>query len=283
MTQKPGIWRRLRQAAGVFQKWIKGDRLPEDVETPRGLLKFLDALGPDVLEAAVFVGAASRVWRQQDCGADGSWLHYAACKASILPAVFLALMVGVVFHLSRINVSAELSITEMLFSEAKIPKRWTGPKDSLWVTVQVVIWFSSYVALASFAGDILIVSGMLFLIACLDWNSRRAIHHRIRIYFADPEYAPTPGESDYRRIQQSRLVMSDHLFRNPHLWKEGIKAACCGLAFSLAIAWHEDGSAALRGFSYAVLIVTLVVNEYVTISWRNERDRLLNEIQREAA
>jgi hypothetical protein len=276
-------WRNLRQAAGVFQKWVKGDRLPEDVDTPRGLLKFLDAIGPDFLEAVVFIGAAWRVWRQQVCGDDVTWLHYAGCKGSIVPAVLLALMVGVMFHLSRINVAAELSITQLLFSDAKIPKRWTGSNDSLWVTVQVLVWFSAYVALAAFAGDIVIVSGMLFLIACLDWNSRRAIHHRIRIYFADPHYAPVIGEPDYRRIQESRRVMSDHLFRNPHLWKEGIKATCCGLAFSLALAWRQDGSAALRAFSYAVLLVTLIVNEYVTIGWRNERDRLLDEIEREAA
>jgi hypothetical protein len=277
------FWSRLRQATEVFLKWIRGDRSPEDAATPRGLLKLLDAIGPDFLEAVVFIGAAWRVWSQQVCVEGVGWFSYLVCKASIMPAVLLALMVGVMFHLSRINVAHELAITEMLFSDKKIPKQWTGAKDSLWVTVQVLVWFSAYVVLASFAGNILIVAGMLFLIACLDWNTRRAIHHRIRIYFADELYAPVVGDPDYLRITASRRVMSDHLFRKPHLWKEATKAVCCGLGFALAIAWYRGGSDSFRFAAYGVLIVTLIINEIFSVSWRIERDQMLDQVEREAA
>lgn len=272
----------LRRGAELFLKWWIGQPFPEDVRTPRGLLKFLHAIGPELLEAAVFGYAAWRVVAQHVCPDGTSWTQWLSCKAPALPAVVLVVIVAVVFHFSRTSVEAELSFTELIFTGARVPKQWTGRNDPVWITAQVLLWFLSYIAIASFAASITIVSGLLLLIACLDWNTRRAIHHRIRLYFADRRYALAPTDSNYKSVVESRNVISWYLYEKPHLWKEAAKAAGCAVSFSLAIAWQMNDSAPMRAVSYVMLISTLIVNEIITLRWRRERNRRLGDIASEA-
>ena len=278
MSRAGTLWLVLRRGAEVFLKWWCGQPFPEDIRTPRGLLKLLHAIGPQMLEAVVFGYAAWSVVKQQVCPDGMPWTDWLACKVPTMLPFVLVVIVGCVFHFSRISVEGELTFTDLIFTGSTMPKEWSGTNDPLWITAQVLAWFLAYIAIASYAGSVSIVSGLLLLVACLDWNTRRAINHRIGLYFADPRFAPAPTASTYRDLIKTRHVIEWYLYEKSHLWKEAGKATGCAVAFALAMAWQRTGVAWMRNVSYGVLISTLIINEIVTLQWRGERDRRLSEV-----
>lgn len=87
------------------------------------------------------------------------------------------------FRLSRRSAKVELAIGEKLFPAGRLPKDWSGSKEPVGITLSVIYFFVLYMALAWFANNIVLVSLVMFVIACIDWNTRRLIHKNIRRFF----------------------------------------------------------------------------------------------------
>jgi hypothetical protein len=253
--------------------WI--EHLPifgkREVETPHGLLVFLDAVGGHVLEAGFFFSVAWAKWRHYSCPNNVPLKQWVACSwQAILPCVMVAI-IGFVYYLSRHSAKFELSTTEKLFPENRIPKNWIVPRDPAGITMSVIAFFSLYIVLALVADHIRLVSMLMLAIACIDFNTRRLINARVDKYFKDSEYEPQREDPNYTLILERRKVVLDYLLKKPHLWKEAARAGGCALALVIAVSGH-------RSAAYFVLMTTLIVNEIVTWNWRAERDHVLKPL-----
>ena len=160
----------------------------------------------------------------------------------------------------------------MLFPPDRIPDDLKS-KDRLTITLQIVLFFTLYLFLGWLANHIVVVSLGMLVIACIDFNTRKTIHQRIRLYFSDERYAPTQEERLFESIRQRRLVVEWFLFKLPQLRKEAGRIAGCALSFCIAIYGYFANIEWLRNLAYIVLIGTLVINEVFTVNWRFERDR----------
>ena len=251
----------------IFMNWVENDPFwqKKKIKTPHGLLKFLDAIGGHILEAGFFLEAARRIYTQNE-----------GIK-SLLPSI-LVFVFAAKFFLSRRSVKVELTIGEKLFPSGLMPKDWSGPREPFGIIISVICFFILYMALVWFAYKIILVSLAMFIIGCIDWNTRRLIHKNIGRFFSDEKYAPRTGDKDFEAIQARREVVREYLFNNPHLWKEGGCAIGCGVALCVAVAAHFVASDRLKSTAYVLMIVTLLVNEIVTWRWRAIRDRRWREI-----
>ncbi len=249
----PTIWQRLTR---LFMTWVEDDIYWTDkhVDTPGGLLAFLDALVGRVLETGFLLGAAWIVFQRHEGFHSGL-------------AGLLVLLFAAKFFFSRRSVKVELTIGERLFG--KLPEEWPGPKKPVGIIASVATWFALYMSLAWFSYNVYIVSAVMTLIACIDWNTRRLINKNMKRLFADDRYAARSEDASV--VDARRAVVSNYLGK-PHLWKEGACAAGCGTALAVAVLGHVYGG-------YAVLLATLLSNEIVTWHWRSERDRDLVEIE----
>jgi hypothetical protein len=215
---------------------------------------------------------------------------------NILSVILIAL-IGVVYHLSRLSVWQELEIGKTLFPHEpqRIPDR-LQLKDRTAITLEVTLFMSLYLALAWVAHCILVASFCMFVIACIDLNTRRLINKNVREDFANPRYAPSPNEPGYQAMMDRRAIAEWYLFHLPHLWKEAGRIAGCAVAFGIAnyayfanahdvtfLAYLADaaycaangyprGAGNLAVLAYIILIVTLVANEALTMWWRVNRD-----------
>lgn len=161
----------IQRVMDAWEIWGEHHRPHREVETPRGLLRFLNSAGGHLLEAGYFVGVA--------------------LKQKLLPGS-LVLIIGAVFFLSRHSAEVELDIGEKLFPEKGLPKQWSGKRDAVSVTISVVAFFALYMALAWVSDKIRLVSFIMLVIACIDFNTRRLIGKTIEAYFT--EYAPRDDE-----------------------------------------------------------------------------------------
>jgi|GEM_PF-2502366 len=258
----------VERLALPFMYWLEDDIYAEEkVKTPHGLLTFLDKMGDRILEVSFFIGAAWSIISQNE-----------GIK-SLLPGI-LVFVFAAKFRLSRRSVKVELSISEKLFPSGQLPEDWSGPREPVGIIVSVIYFFVLYMALAWFANNIILVSLVMFVIACIDWNTRRMIHNNIRRLFLDERYTPKIGDKDFEAIVASRETVNKYLFNNPQLWKEGGCAAGCGFALIVAVISYVIGSDWLRYTAYILIIVTLLTNEIVTSRWRAVRDQSLKQIEK---
>ncbi len=193
-----------------------------------------------------------------------------------LPLLLIALF-GLIYFFSRHSAKKELAIGKTLFPPGRLPND-LQLNDRIMIAAQVFGFLGLYMALAYFADYITVVSFCMFAIACIDFNTRRQINRRMRRYFSDPRYAPLPNEREFKAIQDRRDVAAWFLFRLPHLWKEAGRVVGCGIAFGISIWGYVEGGQWQYNLAYTVLIVTLVINEIITLRWRSERDRRLTGI-----
>ena len=233
-----------------------------------------------------------------------------------VPRVFLALrlgetqysivliaLVGGVYHLSRRSVRQELEIGKAIFPSdpVRIPDRFKF-KDRSAITSEVTLFMLLYVALAWVAHCILVASACMFVIACIDLNTRRLINKNIREDFADPRYAPYPTEPDYKAMMNRRGIVEWFLFKLPHLRKETLRIAGCTAALAVAnysyfvnahdgmfrcyvadvivcaLYGNSHGAYEMDRVAYTILIGTLILNELVTWWWRRDRDYRLHRV-----
>jgi hypothetical protein len=180
----------------------------------------------------------------------------------------MVMIIGVVYALSRRNAKAELFIAEKLFPEGHTPSQWIGARDLMGVTISVIAFFAFYMALALVSDNVRLVSLLMLVTACIDFNTRRLINARVDIYLRNPQYASRPEDRNDNLLRETRGAIRDYLYKKPHLWKEAARAGGCAIAFAIAMS-------GARSVSYLVLMATLIVDEIVTWRWRAERDRAL--------
>jgi hypothetical protein len=275
----------VKRMAHLFMYWIEDDIYwsRKDIETPTGLLKFFDSVGARILEWGFFFSVAWAMWLRNGCPDKtvrdiNIWI---ACFLNALPSCFLVLLFGFIYRASRRSAKVELAINEKLFPPGRLPSNWPGSKDSVRVIVSVVCFFSLYIGLAWFADNIYLVSLCMFVIACIDFNTRRLINKSIREYFGDDRYACRQEDKDCGVIKERRDAVRRYLFNLPHLWKEAGRAAGCLFAFCIAMSGYLYHARWMLPVSYLVLIGTLITNEIITYRWRAVRDCRLREIEDE--
>jgi len=232
----------------------------QNIRSAEGYLRFLDYICGFVTFAFFFKLFASR-WQQG--------------RHSL--ALILLLVVGIVYYLSRLSVKQELAIGKSLFLSDRIPTE-LQLNDRLKITFQVISFLALYLILGFIVDYIVLASACMFIIACIDFNTRKQIAEKARQYFADADYAPSPDERGYAVINERRAVFTSFLFNLPHLRKEGWRAAGCAVALSVAVYAYLRELERISSLAYIVLIGTLVLNEVITWWWRIDRDRRLKLI-----
>ena len=200
----------------MMMRWTKpGPYRPRGgIETPHGLLRFLDSLGGHVLEFGCFWGAAWAMWLRDACRNKGlmdieGWIR---CVGKVFLPCVLVLLFGIVFWLSRRSGEAELDIAERIFPPGRLPRGWGGAKDPVGITLSVICYFALYIALASLAYDIRLASLLMLTVACIDFNTRRLINKKVAGWFSDKIYNPKVGDEECELIERRRTVVRQFLF-----------------------------------------------------------------------
>ena len=186
-------------------------------------------------------------------------------------SLVLILIIGLIYYLSRLSVKQELEIVKLVFPPYRIPDDLQF-KDRILITLQVTLFMGLYLFMGWVAHNIMIVSLCMFVVGCVDFNTRRQINDKVRRYFSTARYDPVPDEPGYDAIQSARKEVSWFLFELPHLWKEAARIAGCAVAFGVAAYGYSNNNDRLNILAYGILIGTLVLNEIVTVRWRVIRD-----------
>jgi hypothetical protein len=264
-------------------------------KSAEGYLKFLDYIC-SIIGIGYFVNLFMKEWQK-----DGlSW------------TAILIFLIGVIFYLSRLSVKQELDIAKTLFSPDCVPDE-LQLKDRFTITIQVTSFMALYWFLGYVAQYISLASFSMLLIACNDFITRRKINDNFHQYLSNSKYAPSKSERNYKAIQSRRKEVKWFLFGLPHLRKEACRVAGCAVAFGLAAyVFYKDGDALINSlysifiinnldilqaiieskrvflgflgkhqgesfndYAYIIMIITLMLNEIISIWWRKERDRRL--------
>lgn len=233
----------------------------QNPDTSEGYLKLWDYLGDAFLTVGFFGGLAFSAWRQHENTFS----------------IALIIVIGIVFYLSRLSVNQELEIVKSLFPPDRVPDD-LKPKDRLTIGLEIILYFAVYMFLGWVTKYIIVASLGLFVIACIDFNTRRLIHEKMRQYFSSEKYAPDQNERMYETIQSRRSVIKWFLFKLPHLKKEAGKVIGCAVSVCIAIYGYFGNVEWAENLAYVTLIGTLITNEIFTMMWRLERDRQLKII-----
>lgn len=252
-----GAASRIVRATVRAYLWLT-DQQPEKA---KGYLKLLDHLVETALASTAFFLIAYINWK---------------AGVGVLP-VLLVLVIAATWHLSRLSVKQELRIVDTLFPADRFPDD-LSPKSRASITVRVAVFTLSYLLLAWFSGQVLLISLCLLIIGLVDYFTRWQINKRFAGYLSDPSFAPDVGERGGEIIEKRRQVVRHYLFVRPHLAKEFLRILGFAIAFSLAaLAWLTKSTAASNG-AYLLLIVVSISNEVVTVRWRLKRDRDLVKV-----
>ncbi len=261
--------------------WFVNLRYPR---TDEDYLKLLDFICK-VVNRGYFTFVAGVAWGRGD---------------NFLSIVLIALL-GIVYYLSRLSVWQELDIGKTLYPADRAPNELQ--MKSRWkITGAVFVFMLAYVTAAWVAHCILVASFLMFVIACIDLNTRKQINDKTREYFADPSYAPSPSERGYQAMMDRRGIAEWYLFNLPHLWKEAGRIAGFAVAFGIAnyayfanapdvtiftyfidasycaVYGDSHGADKFAMLAYVTLIATFIVNELITIRWRINRDHKLGRL-----
>ena len=177
-----------------------------------------------------------------------------------------------VYSFGRWSAKIELSYVNGLFPAGKIPTAWRGLKHRLSIFFSSVAFVSSYCALIWFSGNVLLLSFIMTVVACIDWRARVLIKDELIRYLSDDYFSPHPGDQEYEIIRERRHVVERYLDR-PHSLKEGLRTAGYGVAFVVSIWASLYGGRTTELTSYAILVIALLVNEGVTLAWRRRMVR----------
>jgi hypothetical protein len=266
----------LRRFADVFEFWTLNR-----FDTTERFLKSLDYIASYVGFSAFLALFVAKL--QISTAFNGgifrleNWITFISETA--LPCL-LILLFGIIHALGRQSIRMELSLGPRLFPSGRVPLDWGGPKDRVIIFVTIIGFLLLFLLLTWFADNILVASSIMLVLACNDWRTRYLIEDGIRGYFANKDYAPVPEDKDYRLILERRKVADEFLFVKPHLWKEGARIVGCGLALAAAVAGYIHQSSEMNLAAYAILIVTLVLNEIVTMRWRYGMFHKMRAIER---
>jgi hypothetical protein len=184
------------------------------------------------------------------------------------PLPFLLTVLEItIYALSNASVKLELSVASKLFPPDRTPSIGRGPTDRRVILASITAFLISYSSLILLSDWVQALSLVMVIIACFDWNTRRSIQTATAIYFSDEYYSPRREDPYYDLIYQRRSVYQSFIDR-PHLWKEGLRVAGCGLAFALSILGYFYGLIEFRWAAYSLLIFIVLLNEAYTLIWR---------------
>jgi hypothetical protein len=93
--------------------------------------------------------------------------------------IFLIGLFGLLYFFSRHSAKKEIAIGRTLFPLGRLPND-LQPQDRKWIAAEVIGFVALYMALAYYADYIIVVSFCMFIIACIDLNTRRQINERMR-------------------------------------------------------------------------------------------------------
>lgn len=235
-----------------------------EMKTPRGWLQLLD-VSCNFLAFGFFSHRAWLLWQRISCPVNVSLRERMTCLFPTGLPCAIVIVIGIVFFLSRRSAKKELFQSKELFPPGRMPRHWIIPTAPAKIAIAVTLFLLSYMAIAWYIDRIVIVSALMFFIACNDLNTLRWIRKHVTAYFSDPIYAPIKGERDCDLIQRRREIIQEYFYSNPQYWKEAGRVAGCAIAW--LVAWRGHWTSA-----YVVLITTLVVNEIITAKWRAHRD-----------
>lgn len=199
-------------------------------------------------------------------------------SGEISMSAVLLVVLGIVYYLSLLSVKQELDITKLVFPTDRVPNEF-NLKDRVKITIKVILFTGLYILLGLYAHNILITSFCMFVVACIDWNTRKEINERMLRYFSDTNYSPQENDPAYKSIMEYRYLINWYLYQLPHLWKEKIRIAGCAVSFLVAIYGYFNHSKWLNNSAYLILIGTLILNEIVTNKWRWNRHNRLKKVK----
>jgi hypothetical protein len=253
-----------KKAIIVFEYWTL-----HRFDTTERYLKALDYLASYVgVSAFTSVFVAKVQISTAFNGGIFRWENWVTFVENTALPCFLIVLFGSIYFLGRHSVRLELAIGNKLFPPDRIPTDWGTSKVRVVALFSVVMHLLLFLSLTWFADNIKIASAIMFVTACNDWRTRYLIEGGISRYLSDEKYAPKPGEKDYAAILERREVARDFLFSKPHLRKETLRAAGCGLALAIALYGYATETDQFDYIAYLVLIVTLISNEFITVRWR---------------
>lgn len=237
----------LRHDGLIYYKHIVGFVTAKDPNTVEGYLKFLDLVCKLIIGGTYFF----------------KLLNGHKPLASVLTFIL-----AIRYFFSRISVKQELEIGKTLFPSDKVPDSFQLG-DRAKITFQVIGFMILYLVLSRVTDYIIVASIVIFCIACNDCLTRSVINNNINRVFGETKWMPEPGEIGSDAIMRRRDIAIWYI-KLHHLPKEAGCALGCFLSCSIATYgyfYHKDFDAA----SYIILIITLVINEIITVWWRFKR------------
>lgn len=246
-------------------------------EDPRKIEGFLQLLD-DIYIRVGGIAVVAIVWNKVRAYRSSSDHTLTEAGLHLVLPCLLAVLLGVVYWLSRKSVRDEMKIGRKLFPQGRVPDQWGGPRTRAGIALSVAAFLGLYLFIAYVVDNIILTSIIMFAIACIDFNTRRLIGKGISEVFSDPKYAPRSDDKDRWAIAERRSVARWYLFALPHRLKEGGRVAGCGVAFGLAVLGYLYSKEWLMALAYLALIGTLAANEVINELWRRERSRQLDDI-----
>jgi hypothetical protein len=258
------IWRNLGNAGllsfGVLVYMFLTSEDPRPVE---GYLKFLNR----VSDLSIAITYFFQLFRT---GIESGDDRLSLC---------LLLMIAIRYFFSRVSVTQELEIGKALYPPGRVPDD-LRPKTRIEITIRVLGFLALYALLGAVSNHIFWASLILTIIASNDYRTRFDISSNILRTFDDPHYLPSENEWGYRTIMEKREVARWYLAELPTRTKEGLCTLGCAMSCAIA-AYGYFSNVDVSFTAYVILIVTLALNELITLWWRIDRFLRLLAIDRQ--
>ena len=262
-----------RPTANVQRRWVL--RYPGTIEEYLTLLsRVFTYAGAILLVALFFFKVQSSTAAQGGIITLQGWIAY--IKEEPFPVLLILTEISQ-YVLGTRSAEKELAIAPKLLAYGRIPTSWSNKTKPAFVLISAISFLFLYCLQVWFASNIIILSSIMTIVACMDFRTRRLIEHATKDYFADANYSLVPSDSDYELISRRRHVYVQYLER-PHLLKEGTRIAGCGLAFTLSLCGYLSGNELLYIGAYTVLLGTSLGNEALSLEWRLKRDHRMKLI-----
>jgi hypothetical protein len=237
-------------------------------ETVLGYLKSLDYIVEKVLPGTFLLVFSAKLLSTALGGQAFQARDWQLVFKDIVLPCLLMLVVGAMFFFGRHSVKLELDYGPKLFSPRRTPTEWGKPKDRVIVFFSVMLYLVFFSILTWFADNVKVAAGILLAVAINDWRTRYLIGDGIAKYLADRQYEPPRDDPEHDKIQRRRRVAKGFLYGKPHLFKETCKSIGCAIAFAVALMGYFQGTDKYDVAAYVILIVSVVVNEYFSVTWR---------------
>jgi hypothetical protein len=188
----------LQKAFTIYLYWTGND-----LSSTEGLFKFLSEICR-VVAFWTYLGMVGRIISRHWNGTSfdfGGFLTQSGLQC------ILILLIGLTYYLGQLSVKQEMAIAKKIFPIDRTPRDW-GTLEDRWATVILVLSFCGlYLFMAYIAEYIVLISMCMTVLAINDYRTRYFINKGVASYFADTNYSPRPGDSDFKAIGERRKVI----------------------------------------------------------------------------